>query len=205
MLPRRAKARLAAVTGLLTAVLLALASSALVGSAAAAPATAPTHKFGYLCSNGGAGLCLQENGNVGSLVANDNKIAGSPKKQQWKFLPVGVTTTISPLAIDDVNGTLVNLNDPVTPGRAYGRWQGLLSNSGSAICLAEQGLEVVMASCSGVGTEWILSGSGSLISVQATDTIIKLEFLNSSGQNGGNPVVHQPHACPAGCWGPAAG
>lgn len=191
MLRRRAKSRTAVMIGFLTAVLLTLASSALAGSAAAA---APTGT-GYLCANGGAGLCLQENGINGSLVANDNKIAGSPAKQQWTFHQVGVTSASVPFVTSGLNGQ-------VAPGRAFGRWQGL---NGSNLCLAERSDEVVMALCSSVGTEWVLSGSGRLISVESSNNDNVLSFLNSTGINSETPVLESAHPCPGGCWGPNAG
>jgi hypothetical protein len=195
MVPRRMRARLAVVTGVLTAVFLALASSVLVGSASAA---APTGGFGYLCANGGAGLCLQENGNNGSLVANDNKIAGGPPKQQWAFLSVGVTSANGPFSVSGLNGQ-------VAAGRAVGRWEGLANNTGSPLCLAERNDEVVMALCSSVGTEWVLSGSGRMINVESSNNDDVLSFLNSTGVNSETPVLESAHPCPGGCWGPAAG
>jgi hypothetical protein len=187
----RRNARLAVLAGVLAAV--ALASSVLAGTAAAAPSGT-----NYLCANGGAGLCLQENGINGSLVANDNKIAGLPSKQQWVFERIGVTSAGGPFSVS-------GLNSQVAAGRAVGFWEAGLTHETGPLCLAERNDEVVMAFCNSVGTDWVLSGSGRMINVESSNNDDVLSFLNSTGVNSETPVLEAAHPCPGGCWGPNAG
>ncbi len=84
-------------------------------------------------------------------MANNNKAAGSLKNQQWAFKKLGTTSAKAPF-------TKPIVPTEVAAGRLYGQWVGL--NLNGTLCLAEQNGNVVMASCNGVGTEWVLSGAG---------------------------------------------
>ena len=167
----------------------------------------------FVCANGGAGLCLQANGKDESLVANDNKItSGSNETQQWEWFQTGVTSAKGPFA----NTTL---DKKVAPGRPVGQWEEAKTDSGAALCMAQQNLLIKIVPCAAThvvftpGTQWVLSGSGRIINVLGSNDTAGnigpakdvLEFLNSSGRNGGNPADSTANACPGTCWGPNAG
>ena len=207
---RALKARLwaTAAAGLLGTLCLLPVSTA---SASVIPHGDPPGPFvnTFVCANGGAGLCLENDGEIGSLVANDNKITGhhSNVSQQWEWNQFGVTSTKGPFA----NTTL---DKKVAPGRAVGQWVvafPLAVGIPPSLCMGQQNLLVTVVPCdtsSGKvtpGTEWVLSGSGRIINVLETNDTKVLEFLNSSGTNGGDPAVNTANKCPATCWGPHAG
>jgi hypothetical protein len=209
MRSRRTATWALAATGLLAAISLLPAGSAMASSAVpqAAPAGGQVY---YVCANGGAGLCLQNNGSNGSLIANDNKIPGSSNhiSQQWKFRELGVTSSTAPLAPFGKH----DLDGQVASGRLYGQWESAHASFDS--CLASENGSIELVNCitgssATPGTEWVLSGSGRLINVMDSDRDNKLDFLNSDGSNGGVPFtafgIGTSNNCPAACWGPNAG
>jgi hypothetical protein len=181
----------------------AMATSA-AGATSAIPAAAPAGGYNWICANGGAGLCLQQNGLYGSLVANDNKITGSTNyKQLWAWQAAGVSSATAPFAD-------VSLDKEIAPGRQFGFW--FADESGPpTLCMGYSSGRVVLESCPGPndppnGTLWMLSGSGRMISVGASNDAGALVYLNSSGKNSGNPTLLSilnsgaPNNCPASCW-----
>jgi hypothetical protein len=204
---RRTAAAALAAAGMLTAPFLLPAGSAAAATIAPQGQPSPNVTY-YVCANGGEGLCLQNNGEVGSAVANDNKInpPSSNTHQLWTFVKVGDTSASAPFTHPD-------LDKFVTAGRSYGRWK---TNTG--LCLAElggAGVPIGLADCSAAGTEWVLSGSGRMINVQVSDSayitgeptpLDNLWFLNSNQVNGQDPFLHpNEDGCPQACWGPNAG
>jgi hypothetical protein len=175
----------------------AMASSAL-------PAGAPTNEMGFLCANGGNGLCLQQNGELDSLVANDNKIADMPFKQQWEFIQFSTTDSSYPFGTPALNGD-------VTAGRRVGIWEANGSAPGTMLCLAWATGDFWLHDCIGqdgrpsTGTLFVLSGSGRMISVLDSNDNKALAFINSDQLNGSNPIGSSNDNCPASCWGPNAG
>ena len=224
MFSLRAKARAIAVAGLAVVSVLLPAGSAMAASTGtavhivpnAAPLVFPEPEF--VCANGGAGLCLQQNTHAGSLVANDVMLVGSTSEahQQWAWASQGATVAhkLPPFT----NSSLLNA---VAGGRQFGQWMTEDSANGSvptAICMAylSDG-DIGMVNCSNsagginTGTLWVLTGSGRMVNVLESSNTGFLQFLNSSGKDGGNPFLMGtdgalvPNACPAACWGPFAG
>jgi hypothetical protein len=185
--------------------LLLVAAYLLSGGAAVASATPAGAPAGpdFLCANGGAGLCLETSGVQGTLVANDNKIQPPlpTDPETWGFNQLGVTSATGPFDQS-------NLNKQVAAGRRYGQWQNINTDA----CMAFSGGRIIAdVGCfeggqPRPGTEWVLSGSGRIINVlDSNDQINVLEFLNSSGVNGGHPSLSNSNTCPRACWGPNAG
>ena len=146
----------------------------------------PNGELAHVCANGGAGLCLQGVVAVtmgdalesSEPVHNDNMIpsgASGADAQEWSFTPFGEVT----------HGT----------GRGRSAIRSSTRRSQSAAFTAS-GRSLILK---------VLSGSGRLINVLHSDEEADLQFLNSSGVNGGDPGVHTGNACPAACWGPDAG
>jgi hypothetical protein len=189
-------ATLAGVAGLLVSLFLLPAGPAAAG-------TAPPSGFEFVCANGGNGLCLTVTGMLPNRIANETKEPTTNAAiQLWKFVKEGVTSSTGPFQ----KGS--GLNTQVAAGRLNGEWQ----DDGSGECLAFLNSNVTLNTCNQVGTEWVLSGSGRMISVLASNDGFEnggapiLEFLNSSGVNNTQPdVIAQGNSCPRSCWGPAAG
>jgi hypothetical protein len=131
-------------------------------------------------------------------VANDNKATTGVAQieQLWEFKQLGVTSSAAPF------GTTA-LDNRVAAGRAYSHWQAQFG--ANTLCMAYQGGHLIMSTCTASGTEWVLSGSGRIISVLSSNTQGTLEFLRSSGVNSGHPSFTTATDCPASCWGPNAG
>ncbi|HEX5405129.1 MAG TPA: hypothetical protein VFX16_22845 [Pseudonocardiaceae bacterium] len=145
-----------------------------------------------VCDNNGQGTCLTGEG-LGQQIVNEVPQFGAD--QIWHFKKLGSTTKKAPF-------TDLALDDKVAVGRAYGQW---LDQSNE--CLAYQGGHVILNNCTASGTEWVLSGSGRLITVLHSDQAKTLVFLNSNGVSGGHPTLPIPgnNTCPLSCWGPMAG
>jgi hypothetical protein len=157
----------------------------------------------YICANEGNGLCLQDNGEDGSLIANDNIInsgSGVTKQGWW---------------VDDFNSTTTNtfpfkvgsgLNTQVANGREVLLLEAEISASGAGECF-DWTDNPVLEDCVTNGSNpyqiLVASGSGRLIDVGASDAAGKLVFLKSSGVNSGNPtlVASSGNVCPGACWG----
>jgi hypothetical protein len=137
-----------------------------------------------ICSNGG--LCLQNNGSLGSLVANDtpnNQTFFTP--QDYEVNGVGVTSDIYPF-----NTTI--LNDSVVHGRVV--YQLVAVESGDELCVDVNDGHVDLNSCDGSQSLWAATGSGRLCSAGDSNALGKLVFLESSGVNSGHPAfVDQNH------------
>jgi hypothetical protein len=184
-----------------------LAAVFLLPAGPAAAGTAPPNSFEVVCANGGQGLCLTQGGQVGTLVINSTaEPSDNNLDQRWKFFKDGVTSSTGPF----LKGS--GLNTQVAAGRLYGEWEASGDNAPASQCLAFLSGKVTLNDCGAVGTEWVLSGSGRMISVLASNDgfdnggIPVLEFLNSSGTNGQAPsVIVKGNTCPRSCWGPAAG
>jgi hypothetical protein len=149
----------------------------------------------YICADGGAGLCLQDNGNLNTLVANDNKVGGAPAKQLWQLNEIGTTTNTWPFALGS------GLNTQVANGRKVYQvddwWTPQLcmwptAGDGTAL--------ITTCNMNNTADRWVASGSGALINVDVSNTSGNLAFLKSSGANGGNPQYTSTHTCPGACW-----
>lgn len=203
-------ARWSAVMGVLAALFLAPAGSAMASVTIPDAPPPENGTFVPVCANGGAGLCLQDNLLSGSLIANENMIssgASNSDTQAWSFEEIGQVSH------GRGAGPFSNsaLDDKVTSGRVYGQWEAFFTFGQDPKCLAYENGEIILtkncgpANDPGTGTLWVLSGSGRLINVLHSDEEGDLQFLNSSGVNSGNPSLHTGNACPAACWGPDAG
>jgi hypothetical protein len=146
----------------------AFAGALLPQTVQAAPAALATAHEYPICANSGAGLCLQDNGQPGSLIAYDTG-NGPAQNQLWGFTLEGTTSHSSSTSIGFPfdNATL---------------------NNGDGFCVGSQ-------------AALVMSGSGRMISVGASNEFGKLEFVNSDGHNGGNPQMTPNNACPTACWG----
>lgn len=185
--PRRLALLLAA-----PAVMLALAVPA--ASASTATRAAPDANV-TICANGGAGLCLQNNGSLGSLVANDKSNGGTT--QEYTIGDLGVTAHGAPGSGGYPFSTAA-LNDSVTAGREVLEIGSV--EAGEAYCIDVNEGTIDVNDCYGSQSEWVATGSGRLVSVGASDQNTILAFASSDGVNGGNPVTSTDNACPEACW-----
>jgi hypothetical protein len=171
---------------------LAFGPVALPQAAMAAPAAGAVPSvnpgLNLICSNEGleGALCLQNNGSLGSLVANDNgnnQTFFTP--QDYEINGVGVTSDNYPF-----NTTL--LNDSVVHGRVV--YQFVAVESGDELCVDVNDGHVDLNSCDGSQSLWAATGSGRLCSAGDSNALGKLVFLEASGVNSGHPVfVDQKH------------
>lgn len=186
--------------GLAVLVLLAVPAVS-AGAATAVPQISGAVSYVGVCANGGAGLCLQDNGEEDSLVANDNKVTTQPAatvKQGWDIIVVTQT-----------NGKSVPFTDPtldeaVKPGRNVVEFKAYPVGQGSDECAAAPDgvLAVSLQECGSYGTEWVETGSGRLANVAASDSNSTFVWLDSSGFSGAGVEldINSTHPCPAFCW-----
>lgn len=171
----------------------AAALSLAVPAASASPAAhaAPAVTDYFICANGGDGLCLQNNGDLGSYVANDNSNDGAT--QEYNMVLLGTTSSTYPFNTSALNGDV-----------ASGRKVWLLQSveAGGGYCLDENDGSAKINDCTGSQSEWVQSGSGRMVSVGASDQEGYLGFLDSTGVSGGYPpIVGSPYqTCPGACW-----
>jgi hypothetical protein len=163
----------------------AFAGALLPQTVQAAPAALATAHEYAICANSGAGLCLQDNSQPGSLIANDTG-NGRAQNQLWGFTLEGATSHSSSTSIGFPfdNATL---NNQVAAGRKI--W-GMQSDP-AVICVdVNDGIMRLNNGdgfCVGSQAALVMSGSGWMTSVGAS--------------NSGNPQMTPNNACPTACWG----
>jgi hypothetical protein len=180
-----------------------LAGLAITAPASAAPTITPNVVTGqnlHICANGGAGLCLQNNGLNGSAVANDVNNSGTTQQ----YIAQHVTFTLHGAPPPAGVGTPfdnVFLNDSVASGRDV--WQFTSVKSGNTLCLDVNGGNVDLNACSGSQSYWVATGSGRLASVGYSNATDALVFVTSNGTDGGHPMFDTVtnNNCPGACWG----
>jgi hypothetical protein len=151
-----------------------------------------------ICANNGAGLCLQNNGSLGSLIANDT--ANGTTTQQYEKIYVDGTSHGAPSS----GGFPFNsaaLNNAVAPGRPV--YEFISVKSGYAYCADVNRNEADVNSCTGSQSYWVATGSGRLVSVGLSNVDGLLVFLKTDGFSSGDPeFVGNPYqTCPGACWG----